>query len=193
MTAAQPVPESADLDDESGLTGHVTVRFPEALAAAAKQLAAAEGMTVSAWIRREVEREAARRERAEAPAMTPAVARPSLGSTLVLAVGEDASDESVASAVKALTAATEGEGVTVVTVRGVEALRAWEPQPKPGEATALANAALQKAIDARRDHEAARAAASRIMSLVPLGRHASPDECEQIRRELRAIVTGVPS
>jgi hypothetical protein len=65
----------------------------------------------------------------EPPAMTPAVARPYPGSTIVLAVREGLSDESVASAVAALTAATEGEGVTVVTVRGVEALRTWEPQP----------------------------------------------------------------
>jgi hypothetical protein len=68
----------------------------------------------------------------EPPAMTPAVARPYPGSTIVLAVREGLSDESVASAVAALTAATEGEGVTVVTVRGVEALRTWQPQPAPG-------------------------------------------------------------
>lgn len=66
------------------------------------------------------------------PAMTPAVVRPYPGGTIVIAVREGLSDESVASAVAALTAATEGEGVTVVTVRGVEALRTWEPQPAPG-------------------------------------------------------------
>ena len=63
------------------------------------------------------------------PVTTPAVTRPAWGDVIVLAVREGLSDESVASAVAALTAATEGEGVTVVTVRGVEALRTWEPQP----------------------------------------------------------------
>jgi ATP-dependent Clp protease ATP-binding subunit ClpC len=43
------------------LSEHVSVRFPVALAAAAKQVAAAEGMEVSSWIRREVEREIDRR------------------------------------------------------------------------------------------------------------------------------------
>jgi hypothetical protein len=67
----QPAPEPAD--DGESLSGHVAVRFPADLIAAAKQLAAAEGMTVSAWIRREVEREAARREQ---PAPGLAAARP---------------------------------------------------------------------------------------------------------------------
>jgi hypothetical protein len=44
------------------LDGHVPVRFPEALAAGARQCAAREGMSVSAWIRRMVSREIARRE-----------------------------------------------------------------------------------------------------------------------------------
>lgn len=54
----QPV----DFDDEPELTEHLSVRFPAGMIAVAKQLAAGEGMTVSAWIRREVEREAQRRE-----------------------------------------------------------------------------------------------------------------------------------
>ena len=56
----QPAPELAD--DDENLTGHATVRFQAPVVAAARRLAAAEGMTVSDWIRREVEREAARRE-----------------------------------------------------------------------------------------------------------------------------------
>jgi hypothetical protein len=56
---------------DGSLSGHVTVRFPAGLIAAAGQVAASEGMTVSAWIRREVEREAARREQ---PAPEPASA-----------------------------------------------------------------------------------------------------------------------
>jgi hypothetical protein len=40
---------------------HVPVRFPADLIAGARQLAASEGMTVSAWIRHEVEREVGRR------------------------------------------------------------------------------------------------------------------------------------
>jgi hypothetical protein len=44
------------------LDGHVPVRFPEGLAAGARQCAAREGMTVSAWIRLMVDREIARRE-----------------------------------------------------------------------------------------------------------------------------------
>lgn len=78
----------------------------------------------------------------EPPAMTPAVTRPYPGGTLVLAVREGLSDESVAAAVEALTAATEGEGVTVVTVRGVEALRTWEPKPAT-ELAALRLAAVR--------------------------------------------------
>ncbi len=77
-------------------------------------------------------------EPAPEPVMTPAVARPYFGSTLVLAVAEGASDESVASLAEALTAATEGDGVTVVTVQGVEALRTWEPKPAPELAAAMA-------------------------------------------------------
>jgi hypothetical protein len=56
--------EPVDFDDQQEtLSEHVPIRFPAGLIAAAKQMAAAEGMTVSAWIRREVEREATRRER----------------------------------------------------------------------------------------------------------------------------------
>lgn len=47
--------------DDTALTGHVTVRFPEDLAAAAKHLAAQDGMDASAWIRRAVDRELAAR------------------------------------------------------------------------------------------------------------------------------------
>lgn len=43
------------------LSEHVSVRFPAALMAAAKQAAASEGVDVSAWIRREVDREIDRR------------------------------------------------------------------------------------------------------------------------------------
>ena len=52
-------------DETAPLSEHVTVRFPDALIAAARQVASAEGMDVSAWIRREVEREAARRAAAQ--------------------------------------------------------------------------------------------------------------------------------
>jgi hypothetical protein len=88
---ADPAPElrpatvlqPADFNDEPKLTGHVSIRFPADMIAAAKQLAAAEGMTVSAWIRREVEREAARREEPQpAPGLTPVEA-------VRLAVAED--------------------------------------------------------------------------------------------------------
>lgn len=41
----------------------ISVRFPASLAAAAKQAASAEGMDAGAWIRREVQREADRRNR----------------------------------------------------------------------------------------------------------------------------------
>jgi hypothetical protein len=44
------------------LDGHVPVRFPESLAAGARQCAAREGMSVSAWIRLMVDREISRRE-----------------------------------------------------------------------------------------------------------------------------------
>jgi hypothetical protein len=43
------------------LAKYVPVRFPADLAVAAAQAAAGEGMTVSAWIRREVQREIDRR------------------------------------------------------------------------------------------------------------------------------------
>jgi len=57
---------AAGAPDET-LTEHVPVRFPAGTIAAAKHLAAAEGVTVSAWIRREVEREVGRREKQPAP------------------------------------------------------------------------------------------------------------------------------
>ena len=57
----------ADGAPDETLAEHMPVRFPARTAAAAKQLAAAEGMTVSAWIRREVEREVGRREKQPAP------------------------------------------------------------------------------------------------------------------------------
>jgi hypothetical protein len=44
------------------LDGHVPVRFGESLAAGARQCAAREGMSVSAWIRLMAVREIARRE-----------------------------------------------------------------------------------------------------------------------------------
>jgi hypothetical protein len=63
LAEPKPAPELADLDDEpEALTEHLAIRFPADMIAAVKQLATAEGMTVSAWIRREVEQEAARRE-----------------------------------------------------------------------------------------------------------------------------------
>jgi hypothetical protein len=40
----------------------VPVRFPESLASAARQLAEQDGMTMSAWVRRIVDRELAARE-----------------------------------------------------------------------------------------------------------------------------------
>ena len=43
------------------LESHLSVRFPADLAAAARQAAASDGLEVSAWIRREVDRETARR------------------------------------------------------------------------------------------------------------------------------------
>lgn len=86
--------------------------------------------------------------------MTPAVARPELGSVLVLAVGTDAPDSSVEALEKTLAAATAEEGVTVVTVRGVEALRTWHPADMPGSAgrpaTSLEDAMLRN-IDALND------------------------------------------
>ena len=44
------------------LTENVAVRFPQSIAKATQALAESEGMTVSAWIRREIEREVGRRE-----------------------------------------------------------------------------------------------------------------------------------
>jgi hypothetical protein len=44
------------------LTEHVTVRFPDNLAAAAGHFADLDGMSMSAWIRRIVDRELAARE-----------------------------------------------------------------------------------------------------------------------------------
>ena len=41
------------------LTGHVSVRVPEGLAAAAARLAARDGMSTGAWVRKIVDRELA--------------------------------------------------------------------------------------------------------------------------------------
>jgi hypothetical protein len=68
-------------------------------------------------------------------AMTPAVVRPSLASTIVLAVADDSSDDSVRELQDTLAALNQG--VAVVAVRGVEALRTWEPQPAPELAAAM--------------------------------------------------------
>jgi hypothetical protein len=47
---------------QENLTEHVPVRFPEQLAAAARHLAGQDGMSLSAWIRRLIDRELAARE-----------------------------------------------------------------------------------------------------------------------------------
>jgi hypothetical protein len=62
------------------------------------------------------------------PVTTPAVTRPAWGDVIVLAVGEDFP----AGRAQELqdTLAALNQGVAVVTVRGVEALRAWEPAPE---------------------------------------------------------------
>lgn len=43
------------------LSEHVPIRFPETLASAAKRLAEQDGMSMSAWVRRVVDRELAAR------------------------------------------------------------------------------------------------------------------------------------
>jgi len=60
-------------DEPEPLSEHVAIRFPADIIAAVKQLATAEGMAVSAWIRREVQREADRREPQPAPGLRKAL------------------------------------------------------------------------------------------------------------------------
>ncbi len=76
--------------------------------------------------------------------MTPAVARPPFGSVLILALGANESDVSARPAAEAL--AAQDEGVTVVAVRGVEALRIWHPADATDE-LAAAMADLAKEIE----------------------------------------------
>lgn len=47
------------MSDGDPLSEHVTIRFPESLAIAAKYAASQDGMDTSAWIRRVVDREVA--------------------------------------------------------------------------------------------------------------------------------------
>jgi len=61
----EPAPGRPRRRPERALTEHVPVRFPAATIEAVRQLADADGMTVSAWIRRAVE--AAARIRTSAP------------------------------------------------------------------------------------------------------------------------------
>jgi hypothetical protein len=76
VTASQHrEPGAAGQADDGRLSEHVPVRFPAELIAAAKQRADAEGMTVSAWIRREVEREVSRRTVPGQAASAPAAAQ----------------------------------------------------------------------------------------------------------------------
>jgi hypothetical protein len=69
----QPVTRLAVPGNErdAPLSGHVTVRFPEDLAAAARRLAEQDGMTASAWVRRIVDRELAARPADGAPRLRP--------------------------------------------------------------------------------------------------------------------------
>lgn len=69
----------------------------------------------------------------EMPVITPAVVRPAWGDVIVLAVGEDFPADRARELQDLL--AGLNQGVTVTTVRGVDALRTWEPQPAPGLAT----------------------------------------------------------
>lgn len=61
----EPAPGRPRRRPDRALTEHVPVRFPAATIEAVRQLADADGMTVSAWIRRAVE--AAARIRTSAP------------------------------------------------------------------------------------------------------------------------------
>ena len=61
----EPAPGRPRRRPDRALTEHVPVRFPAATIEAVRQLAEADGMTVSAWIRRAVE--AAARIRTSAP------------------------------------------------------------------------------------------------------------------------------
>lgn len=61
----EPAPGRPRRRPDRALTEHVPVRFPAATIEAVRQLAEADGMTVSAWIRRAVE--AAMRGRTSAP------------------------------------------------------------------------------------------------------------------------------
>jgi hypothetical protein len=79
---------------------------------------------------------------------------------------------------------------------GMQAQRDLDAATKPaasGLGKAIAGAAVKRAAIASQEASNARAAAAEVMQMVPLGRHASPQEREQIRRALRAIVTGQPS
>lgn len=85
--AASAAQERPAPGDDASLSEHVTVRFPADMSTAVKHLAAAEGMTASAWIRREVEREAERRER-PAPELAEQL-RAAIGRTLILEAERD--------------------------------------------------------------------------------------------------------
>lgn len=83
---------------------------------------------------------------------TPAVVRPALGSVIVLAL-QDSTPETSAQEL-ASTLAALNQGIAVLTVRGVDALRTWEPE-QPQAAPELAAAMEQLAMELRAEARAA--------------------------------------
>jgi hypothetical protein len=82
------------LSRDPQLTEHVNVRFPGQLAAAAAQLAAGDGMSTSAWVRKIVDCELAARERRDPDLLSlPWRTGRHLGRTVYAQLGPEPSDE----------------------------------------------------------------------------------------------------
>jgi hypothetical protein len=69
-TKREPVEDRPRRRRDRALTQHVPVRFPASTIATVRELAQDDGMSVSAWIRHTVEREAVRRTGPDLPAET---------------------------------------------------------------------------------------------------------------------------
>jgi len=80
--------------------------------------------------------------------ITPAVTRPYFGSTLILAVPPGADEADVERLRDHLAASAPDDQVTVVAVRGIEALRTWEPE-QPADQLAAAMAETRAALTDR--------------------------------------------
>ena len=137
-----------------------------------------------------------RRQTAAGHVMTPAVTRPYFGSTLILAVPPGADEADVERLRDHLAAAAADDRVTVVAVRGIEALRTWEPQPAPdpsGLRADLIDAMLRWSGRDRADTDECASELAAILDRHPMAQPAPGFvTCDHSPAELGVTVSGEP-